>query len=82
MEILTTAEVEGKTLTLDQTFNLSEGKFITIKELFSIEGEIFISIISHQSPYTINLPGNKGTTQTGRFFLTGAVFVASYSRYL
>jgi hypothetical protein len=48
MEILTTAEVEVKTLTLDQTFNLSEGKFLTIKELFSIDDEVFISFINDQ----------------------------------
>jgi len=33
MEILTTAEVKGKTLTLEQTFTPSEGKFITIKDI-------------------------------------------------
>ena len=32
MEILTTAEVEGKTLTLEQTFTPAEGKFVTIKD--------------------------------------------------
>ena len=52
MEILTTAVVEGKTLNLEQTINPSvEGKFITIKELFSIDGEIYVSIINHQTPF-------------------------------
>jgi hypothetical protein len=58
MEILTTAVVEGKTLNLEQTINPSvEGKFITIKELFSIDGEIYVSTINHQIPY--NLPNTE-----------------------
>jgi hypothetical protein len=77
MEILITAEVEGKTLTLDQTFNLSEGKFLTIKELFSIDGEIFVSFINHQTPFTINTSG--GDIQTGRFIMSAKQFVLGSS---
>jgi hypothetical protein len=73
MEILTTAEVEGKTLTLEQTFTPTEGKFVTIKELFSIDGEIFVSIINHSIPYTISTPG--GDIQTGRFIMSARQFV-------
>jgi hypothetical protein len=75
MEILTTAEVEGKTLTLDQTFNISEGKFLTIKELFSIEGEVFISFINDQMPYTINLKNTSDTVLTNRFIMSAKQFV-------
>jgi hypothetical protein len=77
MEILTTVEVEGKTLTLDQTFNLSEDKFITtvIKELFSIEGEVFISFINDQMPYTINLKNTSDTVLTNRFIMSAKQFV-------
>ncbi len=79
MEILTTAEVEGKTLNLEQTINFSvEGKFVTIKELFSIEGEVFVSIINHAIPYTI-----QGTDiQTGRFIMPAKQFLLSYNSYL
>jgi hypothetical protein len=77
MEILTTVTVEGKTLLIDQTFNLpQEGKFITIKELFSIEGEIFVAIINHQIPHTINTPS--GGIQTGRFIMPARQFVLQY----
>jgi len=77
MEILTTAEVEGKTLNLEDTFNLSqEGKFITIKELFLIEGEVFMAIINHQIPHTINVIG--GNIQTNRFILPAKQFVLQY----
>ena len=79
MEILTTAEVEGKTLTLEQTINFPvEGKFVTIKELFSIEGEIFVSLINHAVPYTI--PNTE--IQTGRFIMSAKQFLSTYSSYL
>ena len=77
MEILTTAEVESKILNLEDTFNLpQEGKFITIKELFSIEGEVFLAIINHQIPHTINTPS--GGIQTGRFIMPARQFVLQY----
>ena len=75
MEILTIVEVEGKTLTLEQTFNLIEDKFITIKELFSINGEVFMAIINHQIPYELNLPKSGTTIQTGRFIFPARQFV-------
>ena len=75
MEILTTAEVEGKTLTLEQTFTPAEGKFVTIKELFSIDGEIFMAIINHQIPHTMNITKTGGTIQTGRFIFPARQFV-------
>lgn len=66
MEILTTAEVEGKTLNLEQNIiNENGDKFLTIKELFSIEGEIFVAIINQQIPYT--LPGTQ--IQSCRFIM-------------
>ena len=77
MEILTTATVEGKTLNLEQTFTPAEDKFITIKELFSIDGEIFVSIINHSIPYTISTPG--GDIQTGRFIMSARQFVLGSS---
>jgi hypothetical protein len=79
MEILTTIEVEGKTLTLDQTFNLPEGRFITIKELFSIEGEVFVSFINDQMPYTINLKNTSDTVLTNRFIMSAKQFVLGSS---
>jgi len=79
MEILTTAIVEGKTLNLEQTINPSvEGKFITIKELFSIDGEIYVSTINHQIPY--NLPNTE--ISVNRIILAGKYFVSLYSQYL
>jgi hypothetical protein len=79
MEILTTVEVEGKTLTLEQTINFPVGgKFVTIKELFSIEGEIFVSLINHAIPYTI--PSTE--IQTGRFIMPAKQFLLSYNSYL
>jgi len=79
MEILTTAIVEGVTLNLEQTINFPvDGKFVTIKELFSIEGEVFVSLINHGIPYTI--PNTE--IQTGRFIMPAKQFVLSYGNLL
>jgi hypothetical protein len=80
MEILTTATVEGKTLTLEQTFTPAEGKFVIIKELFSIGDEIFIAVINHAIPYTIELNGM--FIQTNRFIMPAKQFVILYNTYL
>lgn len=83
MEILTTAIVEGKTLNLEQTINHGiEGKFTTIKELFSIEEEVFVSIINHQIPHTINLPLVGSSVQTNRFIMPAKQFVLMYNNLL
>ena len=78
MEILTTAEVEGKILTLEQTINFTETNFVTIKELFSIDGEIYVSLISHQTPKT--LPNTD--IAVNRFIMSAKYFVFIYSQYL
>lgn len=77
MEILTTAIVEDKTLSIDQTFTLPENKFIVIKELFSIDGEVFISFINHQTPHTVNTSG--GNVQVGRFIMSARQFILGSS---
>jgi hypothetical protein len=77
MEILTVAEIEGKTLTLEQTFTLTESKFIIIKEIFSIDEEIFISFINHQTPHTIKTSG--GDIQTNRIIMSARQFVLGSS---
>ncbi len=82
MEILNTTLVEGITLTVDQTFTLTEDKFITIKEIFDIDGEIFIAIINHQIPATINIRKTGGEIQTGRFIMSAKQFVLENSHLL
>jgi hypothetical protein len=82
MEILNTALVEGTILTVDQTFTLTEDKFITIKEIFDIDGEIFIAIINHQIPATINIRKTGGEIQTGRFIMSARQFVLENSHLL
>lgn len=80
MEILTTATVEGKNLNLEQTLNLSETNFVTIKEIFSIGDEIFVAVINHAIPYTISANGID--IQTSRFIMPAKQFVAFYSAQL
>ena len=75
MEILTTAEVEGKTLSIEQNIiNGSKDKFLTIKELFSIEEEIFVAVLNDQIPYT--LPGTQ--IQTCRFIMPAKKLIEMY----
>jgi hypothetical protein len=79
MEILTTAEVEGKTLNLEQTIDPpAEGKFVIIKELFSIDGEIYVSIINHQIPLTLH----NTEISVNRIILSAKYFVSLYSNLL
>jgi hypothetical protein len=79
MEILTTAVVESKILTLDQNINLPiEGKFVIIKELFSIDGEIYVSIINHQIPLTLA----NTEISVNRLIMSAKYFVSIYSEYL
>lgn len=80
MEILTTATVEGKTLNLEQTINFTETNFVTIKEIFSIEDEIFVAVITHGIPHTIETNGI--TILTNRFIMPAKQFVAYYSTHL
>jgi hypothetical protein len=51
MEIINTANIDNIILSVDQTFNISENKFITIKEMFIIDNEIYISYINERIPY-------------------------------
>lgn len=80
MEILTTATVEGKNLNLEQTLNLSETNFVTIKEIFSIGDEIFVAVINHAIPHTV--VANGINIQTNRFIMPAKQFVAFYSAQL
>lgn len=82
MEILTTTEIEGTTLNLEQVFTYPDGNSLTIKEIFSIDGEVFIAIINHQTPYNINVPGKGITIQTGRFIMPAKQFVLQNSHSL
>lgn len=43
MEILTTANVEGKVLNLQDKFDIGNGIYMVINELFEIDGNIYIS---------------------------------------
>lgn len=79
MQILNTTTIEGFDLQVDQTFNLSEDRFITIKEIFDIDGEVFIGILNHQIPFTINIKKTGGTIQTGRFIMPAKQFVLENS---
>ena len=82
MEILTTAEVLGKTLNINQTITPVEGNFITIKEIFSIEEKVFVAIFNQQIPFTITIKTTGDTIQTNRFIIPAEQFVLLYNNLL
>lgn len=43
MEILTTATVSGKTLNVGDTWDIGNNTIITLRELFDIDGEVFMA---------------------------------------
>lgn len=77
MEILTTAVVEDQTLTVDQTFNIDENRFITIKELFSIEDEVYISYINELSPFSYKVIGTETLVERKRVIMSAKHFVVA-----
>jgi hypothetical protein len=50
MEILTTAEVAGQTLTINDSWNIGNGTIMCIKELFIIEDQIYVSLVTENQP--------------------------------
>lgn len=82
MEILTTAEVLGKTINVNQTLIPIAGNFIIIKEIFSIEEEVFVAMFNQQIPYTITVRKTGDTIQTGRFIMPAKQFVLTYNNLL
>lgn len=50
MEILTTTEVAGQILTINDSWNIGNGIIIRIKELFIIEDQIYVSLVTENQP--------------------------------
>lgn len=82
MEILTTTEIEGTTLNLEQVVTYPDGNSLTIKEIFSIDEEVFVAITNHQTPYNIIMSGGATTIQTGRFIMPAKQFVLQNNHLL
>ena len=75
MEILTSAEIEGKTITLDQTFTLGENKFITIKEIFSFDEEVYIAYINERIPFSYKIIDTEHIIERKRIIMSAKHFV-------
>jgi hypothetical protein len=50
MEILTTAEIAGQTLTVEDSWDIGNGIIMRIKELFSIEDQVYVSLVTENQP--------------------------------
>ena len=56
MEILTTAEVAGQTLTINDSWDIGNGIIMRIKELFIIEDQIYVSLVTeNQSMMSVKI---------------------------
>ena len=75
MEILESVEIEGITLNVNFTYNIDDKQFVTIKELFTIEGETFMSYIDNRIPFTYTPTGTDQQVIRGRFIMNAQHFV-------
>jgi len=50
MEILTTVDIAGQTLTVNDSWDIGNGITIHVKELFIIEDQIYVSLVTENQP--------------------------------
>jgi hypothetical protein len=50
MEILTTVDIAGQTLTVNDSWDIGNGIIIRIKEIFSVEDQIYVSLVTENQP--------------------------------
>ena len=63
MNILTTAEVEGKVLNVGDSWVISNNNSIILQELFEIDGQIYMSTsFSNEPMRSIEIDNNTSTT--------------------
>lgn len=74
MEILTTVTVEGKTLNVGDTFDIGNGIFVLIHELFDIDGCIYMTTTTENHPMMSFKLDEEGTeTFTANRYINPAV---------
>lgn len=50
MEILTTTEIDGKTLTVGDTWDIGNNMIVHLKEIFTIEDQTYLTTIIENQP--------------------------------
>lgn len=77
MEILNSIEIEGKLLTPDLVIGTGD-ESITIKEIFSIEGEVYIAYTNILIPFIYTVTNTDKTVERKRFIMNANHFVLRY----
>lgn len=76
MEIITTAIVEEKTLTIGDTWNIGNDTIIHLKELFDIDGEIYMAITINEQPIDIKINRTGEIYQSNRYINSAKKWVS------
>jgi hypothetical protein len=76
MEILTTATVEDKTLTVGDTWNIGSDTVITLHELFNIDGEIYMTTTVNNELINIKINRTQEIYQSNRYIISAKKWVS------
>jgi len=76
MEILTTTTVEEKTLTVGDSWNIGNSTVVYLKELFDIDGEIYMTITINNQPINIKINRTEETYQSNRYVISAKKWVS------
>lgn len=76
MEILTTATVEEKTLTVGDSWNIGNSNIVYLKELFDIDGEIYMTTTINDQPINIKINRTQETYQSNRYVISAKKWVS------
>jgi hypothetical protein len=76
MEILTTATIEEKTLTVGDSWNIGNSNIVYLKELFDIDGEIYMTTTINDQPIDIKINRTQETYQSNRYVISAKKWVS------
>jgi hypothetical protein len=76
MEILTTAIIEEKTLTVGDSWNIGNSNIVYLKELFDIDGEIYMTTTINNQPNNIKINRTQETYQSNRYVISAKKWVS------
>ena len=76
MEILTTAIVEEKTLTVGDSWNIGNDTVIILHELFNIDGEIYMTTSINNQPINIKINRTQEIYQSNRYIISARKWVS------
>ena len=79
MEILTTTTVSEKTLTVGDSWNIGNDTIITLKELFDIDGEIYMTTTISNHPIFIKITKTDETYESNRYIISARKWVGENS---